>query len=147
MQKARIALWMMRLAFAIVFIWNMQCALQFMFDPASYASAAGLPVEGNPVQVAASLAAVRGLGVAFAMWNATYPAFIARPERFRALGWVVLVQQVIGLVGELFVLGCIGDMSFAPARAIVRFAVFDAAGLVIMGATFAVWTALSRSEA
>lgn len=52
-------------------------------------------------------AAVQGLGIAFLMWNATYPAVIASPLRFRAVAVIVLVQQAIGLAGESWLrFGC-----------------------------------------
>lgn len=120
-----------RVAYAAVFALNVTCALQFAFDPAGYVAAYQL--EGPGAEAAA-----RGMGVAFLMWNATYPLFVARPSSHAALGAVVLVQQLIGCVGEAAILlslpatGC-----EVLAASIVRFVVFDAAGLAAMGATFA----------
>lgn len=86
-----------RIAVAAVFALNVQCALQFVLWPEAFAGAYELSgVAGE--------AAVRGLGVAFLMWNATYPTVIASPRRFQALYAVVLVQQAIGLVGETAIL-------------------------------------------
>lgn len=119
-----------RIAVAIVFVLNVQCALQFAFWPASFAGAYELSgVAGE--------AAVRGLGVAFLMWNATYPAVIASPRRFRALYVVVLVQQAIGLVGESAILLGLPAGHDVLAASILRFIAFDAAGLIVVAAAFA----------
>lgn len=129
-RQAKVARWAVRVCFAIVFALNVQCALQFVFDPASYAPAfelSGIPGE----------AAVRGIGIAFLMWNATYPAFIVFPERFACLGAVVLVQQLIGAVGETAVFFEVHAAHPLLGEAIARFMVFDIAGLVVMGASFA----------
>lgn len=118
-----------RIAVAAVFALNVQCALQFVLQPQAHAGAYELSgVAGQ--------AAVRGLGVAFLMWNATYPAVIASPRRFRALFAVVLAQQAIGLAGESFILWGLPAGHEVLAGSILRFIAFDAAGLVLMGAAF-----------
>ena len=123
-----------RVAIAIVFALNVQCALQFELWPEAFAGAYELSgVAGE--------AAVRGLGVAFLMWNATYPAVIASPRRFRALYVVILVQQLIGLVGETAILLGLPSGHDVLAASIQRFIAFDAAGLVLMMATF-IWLQL-----
>lgn len=119
-----------RIAVALVFALNVQCALQFVLWPEAFAGAYELSgVAGE--------AAVRGLGVAFLMWNATYPAVIASPRRFRALYVVVLVQQAIGLVGETAILLGLPGGHEVLAASILRFIAFDAAGLILMAAAFA----------
>lgn len=126
-----------RIAVAIVFLLNMQCALQFVLWPAAFAGAYELSgVAGE--------AAVRGLGVAFLMWNATYPAVIANPRRFRALYVVVLAQQAIGLAGESATLLSLSAGHDVLAASILRFIAFDAAGLVLMAAAFVWLTASAR---
>lgn len=123
-----------RIAVAVVFLLNVQCALQFVLWPAAFAGAYELSgVAGE--------AAVRGLGVAFLMWNTTYPAVIASPRRFRALYVVVLAQQVIGLAGESAILLGLPAGHDVLAASILRFVAFDAAGLVLMAAAF-VWLAV-----
>ncbi len=124
------ATWFARVAFAAVFAVNVQCALSFALSPADFAGAYELSgVAGE--------AAVRGIGIAFLMWNATYPAFIVAPLRFRVLGWVVLAQQAIGLVGESLLLFGLPAGHDALAASVTRFIAFDAAGLVLMGIAFA----------
>lgn len=122
-----------RVAVAIVFALNVQCALQFVLMPSSFAAAYELSgVAGE--------AAVRGLGVAFLMWNATYPAVIASPRRFHSLYIVVLVQQAIGLFGETAILLSLPAGHDVLAASILRFIAFDATGLAFMAAAFA-WLA------
>lgn len=109
----------------VVFFWNVLCALQFVVAPQDYMGAYGLSgVEGA--------AALRGLGIAFLMWNATYPAFIINPQRFRVLGWVVLAQQIIGLGGESLIFFTLPGFTSVLAGSILRFMVFDAAGLILI---------------
>lgn len=127
----RAATWAVRLAYAAMFALNVMCALQFVAAPESFAGAYQLTgVAGE--------AAVRGIGVAFLMWNATYPLFVARPRRHMALGAIVLVQQAIGCVGEAAILLSLPREGFELlASSITRFIAFDAAGLVVMGAAYA----------
>lgn len=135
----RIAVLATRIAYALVFAINVQCALSFVLQPSAYA--ASFEVSGVPGE-----AAVQGLGIAFLMWNATYPAVIASPMRFRALAVVVLVQQAIGLAGESWIRFSMPAGHEALATSIDRFIAFDAVGLVLMGAAFA-WLALASRPA
>ena len=128
-----------RIALAAVFVVNVQCAVQFVLWPDAFAPAYELAgFEGR--------IAMQGLGVAFLMWNATYPAVIANPRRFRALYAVVLVQQAVGLAGESWILLSLPAGHAALAASIVRFIAFDAVGLVLMAAAFA-WLALADRHA
>lgn len=117
--------WVVRLCFAIPFAWNVLCALQFIVAPADYSWAYQLSgVEGE--------VALRGLGVAFLMWNATYPPFLWRPECFVGLGAVIVAQQVIGLIGEIFILSTLPTDFTVLGASIQRFIIFDGAGLLLM---------------
>lgn len=128
-----------RVAVALVFAANVQCAASFVLWPEAFAG--GFELTGVP-----GAAAVRGLGVAFLMWNATYPPVIANPHRFRALFVVVLVQQAMGLAGESWILLSLPVGHTALAASIIRFIAFDAAGLVLMAAAFA-WLVLADRRA
>ena len=111
----------------------MQCAVQFVLWPEAFASAYELSGTAGSV-------AVQGLGVAFLMWNATYPLVIVHPASHRTLYCVVLVQQAIGLVGESMILASIPEGHALLAASIARFVAFDGAGLVIMAAAFVALT-------
>ena len=138
-RRERIAVWVMRAVFAAVFAVNVECALAFIISPEAYMGAYELSgVAGR--------AAVQGLGVAFLMWNVTYPAFIANPRRWPVLGWVILMQQLVGLVGESLILAWLPAGHEVLAAGIRLFIVFDGAGLVAMAAAFTVWQVLRRKE-
>ena len=117
--------WTARLLVAVVFAVNVVCALQFVLSPGSYTAAYELAGGG-------ARAAVQGIGVAFLMWNATYPCVIASPVRFRAVHAIVIAQQVIGLVGELVIYATLADASGQLGASILRFVAFDAAGAVLL---------------
>lgn len=125
-----VATWAVRLCFAFVFAANVQCALGFVLAPEAYAGAYEL--AGVPGRVA-----TQGIGVAFLMWNCTYPLVIWQPWRHRVLAGVVLAQQVVGLVGESLIRATLPTGHDLLARSIDLFITFDAAGLVLMGVSFA----------
>ena len=135
-----IATWAVRVCFAFVFAVNVQCALGFALTPEAYMGAYEL--AGVPGRVAA-----QGIGVAFLMWNCTYPPVIASPSRFFPLAAVVLVQQVVGLVGETVILTQLPAGYETLAASVVRFIGFDAFGLVIMGLAFAWMAAMRKKDA
>jgi len=122
--------WVARVAVGAVFVLNVQCALQFILCPERYAS--GFELAGVPGETA-----IADLGIAFLMWNATYPLVMWDPRTHRALFAVVLVQQLIGLVGETWLLLTLPAGHDALAASIARFAAYDGAGLLVMAAAFA----------
>lgn len=123
-------LWAARLLIAIVLAWNLECALVFLLYPAEFAP--GFELAGVPGQ-----AAVRGIAVLFVMWNIPYLVALWQPRRHSLSLWEALVMQVVGLVGESFIL-----ISLPPGHpvfqdSLVRFILFDAAGVgLLMGAVF-----------
>ena len=116
---------MARLAVGVVFFFNVTCAVAFIAQPSRYAP--GFEVGGVPGQVL-----VRGIGILFLMWNATYPPVLVRPDRHRALFAVMLAQQAIGVAGETWMWLMLppghGDL-WATG---LRFISFDAAGLRVV---------------
>ncbi len=120
-----------RVAYVVVFIVNVQCAISFLIWPETNAAAYELSDISGAI-------AIQGFGIVFLMWNATYPAYIISPHRFRSLGIVILVQQIIGLVGELWLLSILPEGHSVLAAGLERFAIFDGFGLAIMAATF-IW--------
>lgn len=128
-RSQRTATWIARIGVAVVFVVNVQCAVGFIVAPEQFAAA----YEQNG---AAGNAAMQGLGVAFLMWNATYPLVIVNPWRHRTLFAVVLAQQAIGLVGESAIMASLPAGHTALVDSIGRFIAFDAFGLIIMGLAF-----------
>jgi hypothetical protein len=93
--------------------------------------APGFEVSGVPGRVL-----VRGIGILFLMWNATYPPVLVRPDRNRTLFAVILVQQAIGLAGETWMWATLPAGHAALWMTGLRFIAFDGAGLVGMGLVF-----------
>ena len=122
--------WVARICFAFVFVVNVQCALGFALTPETYMGAYEL--SGVPGRVG-----IQGIGIAFLMWNCTYPAFIVAPQRFTALGVVILAQQVVGLIGESLIRATLPAGHDLLASSIDLFITFDGAGLILMAASFA----------
>lgn len=123
------ALWCARIVFGLVFVINVQCALQFVFIPNAYVGAYEL--EGI-----SGIIALQGMGIAFLMWNTTYPFFIARPIKWRVVGVIILSQQAIGLIGESLLLTCLPSGHEILTTSIQRFILFDGIGLLAMTAAF-----------
>jgi hypothetical protein len=129
MEQRRTTLWLARLALSVVFFFNVTCAFAFVVRPAAY-------VHGFEVGGVAGEALVRGIGILFLMWNVTYPLTISHPYRYRWLFVIVLVQQVIGLAGETWMLLVLPPGHDALAATGWRFVAFDGGGLVAMAITF-----------
>ncbi len=127
-----VATWAVRACFAFVFVVNVQCALGFALTPEAYMGAYEL--AGVPGRVAA-----QGIGVAFLMWNCTYPLVIWKPQRHTTLAGVVLAQQVVGLIGESAIRATLPAGHDLLASSINLFIAFDAAGLLLMGISLAVF--------
>ena len=117
--------WVARIAVGAVFLMNVQSALLFILTPGRYV--AGFELAGVPGETA-----VRGLGIAFLMWNATYPLVVWDPRKHRTLFGVVLAQQFIGLVGETWLLLTLPAGHGALAAGVSRFIVFDIGGLALL---------------
>jgi hypothetical protein len=128
-RRHRLSLWLARLVVGAVFLLNVTCALSFVAWPDRHAPA--FEVSGVPGQVL-----VRGMGILFLMWNATYPPVLARPGRNRTLSVVILVQQTIGLAGETWMWATLPPGHAALRATGLRFIAFDGAGLVGMGLAF-----------
>lgn len=122
--------WAARIVVGAVFAMNVWCALSFVAEPAAFAAAYEL--SGVPGETA-----VRGIGVAFLMWNVTYPLVVVRPSAHLTLFAVVLAQQVVGLAGEVAIMLALPPGHAALAASLMRFVACDAAALVAMGVAFA----------
>ena len=114
-----------RVMILAVLVMNLQCALAFIFNPLAYVGS--FELGGEPGR-----AAVIGIGILFLMWQVPYLIALLHPRKnFRALVEAVLMQA-IGLVGEWFLLRSI-PLAHAMLRgAILRFVLFDAAGLLLL---------------
>lgn len=115
-----------RILYLAVFISNLICIVAFITNPSSYIYS--YQVAGAP----GAVAAIEGIGIAFAMWNVTYPFFIFSRRNNSTLGLVIIVQQIVGLVGELYIRAGLSEDCAVLADSIMRFIWFDAGGLVLL---------------
>ena len=121
----RSRIWLVRFLIGIVLAWNVQAGIVFILSPASFVHAYGL--SGIPGE-----ATVRGFGVLFMMWNVPYLYAAIDPVRFR-LGLVfALWMQSIGLLGESYIYFTLPLAEYVLRSSILRFILFDGAGLVIL---------------
>jgi hypothetical protein len=118
-------IWGARVLVSSVFIANLSAAIPFILRPERFIS--GFELAGIPGEVS-----VRGLGILFLMWNATYPPLMYRPERFRLLFQVALAQQIIGLVGETSMWLSLPAGNSSLAATGLRFILFDGFGLIAL---------------
>lgn len=119
------SVWVARLLIAIVLFWNLQAAVQFIFNPAAFAPS--FQLEGLPGR-----AAVAGFGILFLMWQVPYGFALLHPARFRISLWSALIMQTIGVVAESILLSTIpSEYAFLQAS-ILRFIIFDGTGVLIL---------------
>ncbi len=118
--------------YAAVFVSNLCCIIPFLMRPEDFIQSYEVCGSNGAV------AAIQGFGVAFAMWNVTYPFFIFRPRKDMTLGLVIILQQVVGLVGELYIRHGLPQGLTSLPSAITRFVWFDAGGLVLLLAGFVI---------
>jgi hypothetical protein len=112
-----------------VFAANLQAAVALLLQPDRHAAAFELGGE-------AGAAMIRGLGVLFLMWNATYPPVILRPHTHRLLFAIILAQQAIGIAGEAWIWASLSP-AHGPLRTTgLRFLIFDGLGLLAMAGAF-----------
>jgi hypothetical protein len=122
-------IWVARLLIGIVTVWNLQAAVIFFFSPASFVLAYELSGEVGE-------AAVRGVGLLFLMWNVPYMFALLNPIRYK-LGLVFAVlMQLIGLIGESYILSTLSADHAVLRDSIFRFIVFDGMGLLLLIAAY-----------
>jgi hypothetical protein len=119
--------WIARLLIAVVVAWNLQCALVFLINPGFFAP--GFELSGIPGE-----AAIRGLAVLFVMWNIPYLVALWDPRKYRVSLIEAVVMQVIGVLGESAIYFSIPAGHPALQASVVRFIVFDAAGIICLTA-------------
>ncbi|MBN1305065.1 MAG: hypothetical protein JXA13_11580 [Anaerolineales bacterium] len=118
-------LWFSRLLIAAVAGWNLQVAFAFVFDPGLFVSS--FQLSGVPGETA-----VRGVGVLFVMWNLPYLAALWHPLRYALALKLALGMQLLGLVGESFILWTLPGEYVLLQTSIWRFIAFDGSGLVLL---------------
>lgn len=132
------AVWVARVAVGLVCFFNLTAAIPFVLGPSGYVSSFQLADSGLAGEVM-----VRGLGILFLMWQVPFVPVILDPVRHRTAFLIVLAMQLVGLVGESWMLVALPAAGYDLLRATgMRFVGFDSAGLVVM--TLAYWALFRR---
>lgn len=118
-----------RVLIVVVTFINLQCATLFIFTPQAYISA--FELSGEP-----GIAALRGIGVLFVMWNVPYLVALVHPVRYRLALMIALIMQGIGLAGESFIYISLPIAQIALRASITRFIIFDAIGFLFLFIAF-----------
>lgn len=118
--------WIARLLIGLVLAWNVQAALAFLIWPSSFAWAYEL--SGVPGD-----AAMRGVAVLFLMWNVPYVPALWHPVRYRLALVLAWTMQLVGLIGESFILVSLPSGHATLGTSVLRFILFDGAGLILLG--------------
>jgi len=126
-----------RLLIALVLLWNLQCALAFLAWPGNY-------TPGFELTGALGEAMIRGMGVLFLMWNVPYAVAFINPIKHRLSLWEAVIMQAIGMVGETLILVGLPPEHAIARQSILRFIVFDLAGLVCL--LLAAWVSRFPNE-
>jgi hypothetical protein len=78
------------------------------------------------------------------MWNVPYLVALWHPRKYRLALGIAIVMQLVGLVGESFILLTLPDGHALLSTAITRFIIFDGGGLVLLIAAF--WILNRKAE-
>ncbi|MDK2981626.1 MAG: hypothetical protein PWQ55_1973 [Chloroflexota bacterium] len=122
-------LWLSRLLIGAVLFFNLQCAIVFLANPAAYMAGFGLSGE-------AGAGMLRGMGLLFVMWNVPYVFALLDPRKYRVSLVEAQLMQVIGLLGETWILLSAETQNPLITATVTRFIVFDGSGLLLLGIAF-----------
>jgi hypothetical protein len=118
-------IWITRLLIGIVTVWNLQAAFIFIFSPSGFVHSYELSGEAGE-------AAIRGVGVLFLMWNVPYLFALQNPIRYRLALYFALLMQLVGLIGESYILSTLDVEHVILRNSISRFIAFDGVGLLLL---------------
>jgi hypothetical protein len=122
-----------QISILIVTAWNLQAALAFMLQPANYAP--GFMLTGIP-----GAAAVRGVGILLLMWNVPYLVALWDPQKYFLALKLAVVMQLVGLLGESYILSTLTAGYATLSASITRFITFDGVGLIFLLVAFlSIW--------
>ncbi len=118
-------LWGTRILVFLVLTSNLTAAVPFVLWPTRYSAA--FELDGTTGEVL-----VRSIGLLFLMWVVPYIPAILAPRRYRVCLSVIVVQQVIGLIGESWMLVKLPAEHTALQFTGTRFVIFDSLGLLLL---------------
>ena len=126
-------IWQARLLIGLVFFFNLQCALVFLWSPQAY-------VSSFELSGAAGEGMLRGLGLLFLMWNVPYAVALWNPVRYKVSLVEAVAMQALGVLGETAILLSFPGGHAAIHDSVSRFILFDGFGLAaLLGAAWLVW--------
>lgn len=125
MEKDTIRPWAIRILVGLVTGWNLQAALLFIVKPEAYVS--GFELGGLPGETA-----LRGVGVLFLMWIVPYFVAIWNPIRYRLALNIALAMQLIGVIGEAWILLGLPADHATLLTSLLRFIAFDGFGVLLL---------------
>jgi hypothetical protein len=129
MHRILIRPWLARLLIGIVTAWNLQAAFVFIFSPSGF-------VRAYELSGTAGEAAIRGFGILFLMWNVPYLFAVKDPVHYQLALTFALLMQSIGLIGESCILSTLTVGHVLLRSSILRFIIFDGAGVVFLGIAY-----------
>jgi hypothetical protein len=118
-------IWVARILIGLVFFFNLQCAIVFLWSPGAYVSSFEL---GG----AAGEGMIRGLGLLFLMWNVPYAVALWNPVAHRVSLYEAVVMQALGVLGETAILMSFPGGHAAIQASVSRFILFDGFGLAAL---------------
>jgi hypothetical protein len=121
-----------RILIGVVLLFNLQAALAFLLNSASYASSFALPPVSGP-------ALIQAIAILFLMWNVPYAVAFWDPIHHRLSLLEAITMQVIGLLGETLIYFSLTSVPAPLTTALLRFILFDTFGLLALLA--ALWLA------
>jgi branched-subunit amino acid transport protein len=111
-----------RVLIGIVTFVNIQSAISFIINPNMF----------TPVFLLTGIigqAVIQGFGVLFLMWNIPYIVALLDPYKYSTSLIEAVIMQLIGFVGELFILLNLPPEYRILRNSIIRFILFDGVGL------------------
>ncbi len=124
-QEPMLALWGARILVLLVLFSNLTAAVPFVLWPTRYSAA--FETQGVAGEVF-----VRSIGLLFLMWVVPYLPVILAPKRHWVCLSVIVVQQIIGLLGESWMLVKLPPGHVALQLTGTRFVLFDSLGLLLL---------------
>ncbi|HOA21112.1 MAG TPA: hypothetical protein PKL82_01320 [Anaerolineaceae bacterium] len=121
--------WIARALIAVVLGLNLQAAISYLLNPQAYS--AFFELNGVP-----GSAAVAGVGILYLMWQVPYVFALSNPMLRKTSLIEATIMQTIGLIGETWLLGRINDSYLVLRSSIIRYIIFDAAGLALLAAAY-----------
>ena len=117
--------WLARFLIGVVLLFNIQCAVVFIWSPQAYTS--GFELEG---EIGAAM--LRGMGLLFVMWNIPYLFAAWQPVKNRLSLYEAVLMQAIGFLGESAIFLTLPGNHPALHASLLRFIAFDGTGMVLL---------------